>query len=320
MPRVSICLPNLNNRPFLEERLQSIYDQTFEDWELVIVDNYSEDGAWDLFQTHAAKESRIRLSQAPKTGMYANWNNTLKQAEGEWLYIATSDDTMYPDCLEKALDGLSRYPDQQVALFGIDVIDAEGRKLEYWHTSSKRPPRYTWGRDMEKEGVLPGEKEFFAQIFACGAYQSITGMLFSKSAFLEAGEYPNIYGSAGDTFWVMELMRRNSFLWLPESLATWRLHGSQASRKGNGKHAAGVSTRDQAVQGALARALEVGWLDHDRLRRIERYQARSQSSQNGLWTSILRKLGRTLGTNPVYAQRAQWVEELLRTTGREEVS
>ena len=74
-PKVSILLPNLNNRPYLDERMASIMAQTFEDWELVIVDNYSDDGAWEFFQQWQTKDPRIRLTQAPRDGMYANWNN-----------------------------------------------------------------------------------------------------------------------------------------------------------------------------------------------------------------------------------------------------
>ena len=45
MPRVSICLPNLNHRPWLRERLDTIWGQSFTDWELIVVDGYSDDGA-----------------------------------------------------------------------------------------------------------------------------------------------------------------------------------------------------------------------------------------------------------------------------------
>jgi glycosyltransferase involved in cell wall biosynthesis len=76
-PKVSICLPNLNNMRFLPERLESIFQQSFTDWELVVVDNYSDDGAWRYFVEEAAKERRMRISQAPREGIYGNWNNCL---------------------------------------------------------------------------------------------------------------------------------------------------------------------------------------------------------------------------------------------------
>lgn len=75
VPRVSICLPKLNNFPHLAERIETIDAQTFKDWKLVICDNHSDDGAWEFFQELAARDSRVHISQEPREGMYANWNN-----------------------------------------------------------------------------------------------------------------------------------------------------------------------------------------------------------------------------------------------------
>src|SRR6266576_3842431 len=92
-PRVSVCLPNLNNRPFLEERLSTIFDQSFTDWELVIYDNFSDDGAWEFFQQAARSDSRIRIAQAARQGMYANWNNCINAICGGRLMM---DSCTYP--------------------------------------------------------------------------------------------------------------------------------------------------------------------------------------------------------------------------------
>ncbi len=116
-------MPNLNGRPFLPERLRTITEQTFSDWELIVVDNYSEDGAWEYFQVQARSEPRMKISQSPKEGMYANWNNCLRLAKGEFVYIATSDDTMAPDCLERLIDALDQYPDCDLAHCPLRVID-----------------------------------------------------------------------------------------------------------------------------------------------------------------------------------------------------
>jgi glycosyltransferase involved in cell wall biosynthesis len=67
---VSILLPNLNNRAYLDERVETILSQTLADWELVVVDNHSEDGAWEFFQKLAGKDDRVKISQAPREGMY----------------------------------------------------------------------------------------------------------------------------------------------------------------------------------------------------------------------------------------------------------
>src|ERR1700757_4041009 len=128
-PRVSVCLPNLNNRPFLEERLSTIFAQSFTDWELVIYDNFSDDGAWEFFQEAARSDDRIRIAQAAREGMYANWNNCVRAARGEYIYIATSDDTMASDCLEKLVEALDFQPDCDLAHCPLRMFDANGGEL-----------------------------------------------------------------------------------------------------------------------------------------------------------------------------------------------
>ena len=106
-PTVSICLPTLNAQRFLEVRMATILAQTLTDWELIVCDSFSDDGTWEYFQQFK-DDSRIRLYQVPKEGLYAGWNECLRRCRGEYIYIATADDTMVPECLEKMVGALER--------------------------------------------------------------------------------------------------------------------------------------------------------------------------------------------------------------------
>ena len=69
-PLVSVCLPNFNTRSFLQERIETIFDQTYDNWEMIVSDNFSDDGSWELFEELAQKDQRIAIAQAPREGMY----------------------------------------------------------------------------------------------------------------------------------------------------------------------------------------------------------------------------------------------------------
>ena len=114
-PKVSICLPNLNTRSFLEERFATIYDQTFQDWELIVYDSFSDDGAWEYIQQQAAVEPRMRISQGPREGTPGSWNPCVCRATGRYVYIATSNDTMAPDCLENLVAAIEAHPECDLA-------------------------------------------------------------------------------------------------------------------------------------------------------------------------------------------------------------
>ena len=72
-PVVSICLPTLNARAFLKERIDSILEQTLTGWELIVCDSFSNDGTWEYLQQYNG-DPRFRLYQVPREGLYAGWN------------------------------------------------------------------------------------------------------------------------------------------------------------------------------------------------------------------------------------------------------
>ena len=129
-PKVSICVPNLNTLPFLPERFETIFNQSFQDWELVVFDNYSDDGAWQFFRDQAKREPRMWIAQAPRKGLYENWNNCVREARGEYVYIATSDDTMPPDCLKKLVTALDANPGCDLAHCRLKAVDEQGNETQ----------------------------------------------------------------------------------------------------------------------------------------------------------------------------------------------
>jgi hypothetical protein len=227
-PRVSVCLPNLNNRPYLEERIDTIMSQTLTDWELVICDNFSEDGAWEFFQELAARDSRVRISQEPREGMYANWNNCVRLARGEFVYVATSDDTMAPDCLEKMVKALDENPDCDLAHCPMKVIDQHGAPgRDWWSVSSHFTKssgdllHHSHKRIAPYDGVLC--------LLGDNIYSSVTQLLIRRSLFDKVGLYRADWGSLGDFHWNLRAGLAASAVHVPDTWGGWRMHPSQAT-------------------------------------------------------------------------------------------
>ncbi len=137
-PLVSICVPNLNTRPFLEERFETIFAQTLTDWELLVYDSYSDDGAWEYITSVAEHEPRMRAWQGPREGTPGSWTPCLREARGRYVYIATSDDTMAPDCLEQLVAALEANPGCDVAHCMLRPVDERGElvsdSFDWWST------------------------------------------------------------------------------------------------------------------------------------------------------------------------------------------
>jgi glycosyltransferase involved in cell wall biosynthesis len=228
MPKVSICLPNLNTAKYLPERLDSILSQTFKDWELIVYDSYSGDGAWEIFQSYAAKDSRMQISQGPREGIYAGFNACISKAQGEFIYIATSDDTMSPNCLEKMVAALEKHPDCGLCQCALEIIDDSGKI----HTSL-RWEQFAFGRFaldlLRKQHIRPAPMDGILHFALQTIFTSITQLLVRRCVFDRYGLFDCAWGSAGDFEWGTRVGLLVGTIYLPDSLATWRVHPSQAT-------------------------------------------------------------------------------------------
>jgi len=109
MPKVSILIPVFNRKDYITECIQSALDQTFTDFEVVVVDNASEDGTWKICQQFALADQRVRIFRNQSNiGPVLNWKRCIEEAKGVYGKLLFSDDTMAPAFLERAMPLLDR--------------------------------------------------------------------------------------------------------------------------------------------------------------------------------------------------------------------
>lgn len=227
-PLVSICLPNLNTRPFLQARMQSIVAQDFNDWELIVCDSFSDDGSWEFFQSYQ-KDPRVRLYQVPREGLFAGWNECLKRVTGEYVYISTSDDTAYPHLLARLVCMLERQQGAGVAVGQFDFIDDCGKVIE----PTQGIPGTFFGEWQEQEHRRSGWVDFLVHTQIGTSWTSITSALFRTDIVRQAGFFRTDVGrneSFADRFWAMKIASLADTVYTPEKVATWRVHPGQASK------------------------------------------------------------------------------------------
>lgn len=101
--KVTVCIPTYNYGCYIAESIESILNQSFTDFELLIVDDHSSDDTAAVVATYAEKDSRIRFSINPDNiGMVNNWNFCLSQAHGEYIKFVFGDDLLAStDALEQ---------------------------------------------------------------------------------------------------------------------------------------------------------------------------------------------------------------------------
>ena len=104
MPRVSIVLPVFNADHYLVECLNSVIGQTFDDWELIAVDDGSADSSGVVLDEFAAKDLRIRVFHKKNGGAWAARNDALGKVRGEWVTFIDADDVYAPCWLATAME------------------------------------------------------------------------------------------------------------------------------------------------------------------------------------------------------------------------
>ncbi len=228
-PFVSICLPNLNTRPFLEERLETILGQTYRNWELIVVDGYSEDGAWEFFQRLAQQDQRVSIGQAPR-GLYEGWNSCLRRARGKYVYFATSDDTMARDCLEKMVANLERHQECDLAQCTLVLIDKNGAPIRDLHWPDYSISALGLGELAHRYHIRRAPYDGLIHLLGVPVANSITELLVRRSLFSRTGFFNPRWGSLGDFNWEMKAGLLGDTIHVPDTWASFRIHPAQASQ------------------------------------------------------------------------------------------
>jgi glycosyltransferase involved in cell wall biosynthesis len=227
-PLVSICLPSLNTFPYLRERVDTILGQTYANWELLVIDSFSEDGSWEFFEELARQDRRVSIAQAPR-GMYESWNSCIQRASGKYVYIATSDDSMAPDCLQKLVAALEEHTECDLAHCTLVATDKDGKPIGngMWADAT------VFARGipdlLNQRHVRRAPYDGLLHLTGAMVYLSITELLIRRSLFSKIGGFDPRWGPMGDRNWEMKAGLVANTIHVPDTWATWRTYPTQAS-------------------------------------------------------------------------------------------
>lgn len=129
MSKVSIIIPSYNHDKYVTEAIQSVLNQTFQDFEIVITDDGSKDKTVEKIKEF--KDPRVKLFCFEKNkGAAVAANNCLKNSKGEFIAMLSSDDVFLPDKLEKEVKFLNEHPNIGAVFTNLIPIDEEGKEID----------------------------------------------------------------------------------------------------------------------------------------------------------------------------------------------
>lgn len=126
MKKVSIIVPNYNYLKYLPQRLDSVFKQTFTDYEVILLDDSSTDGSAEYLREQAICHPQVThcvLNEKNTGNPFMQWEKGISLSRGEYIWIAESDDYCKPDFLERMVSLLDTNPDASYAMCGSNLVD-----------------------------------------------------------------------------------------------------------------------------------------------------------------------------------------------------
>ena len=158
---VSVVMPVYNTNQFVWEAIESILNQTFKEFEFIIVDDWSTDWSYEICQEYAKKDNRIRLYKNEKNrGISYTRNKLISLATTDYIALQDSDDVSMKDRLKIEYEFLSKYSDYCVVSWDNEIMDEEWKKIGYRKYSNNIPnvilkkSPVSWATTMFRKNIL----------------------------------------------------------------------------------------------------------------------------------------------------------------------
>ncbi|MBC1262454.1 glycosyltransferase [Synechococcus sp. BSF8S] len=230
IPLVSVVVPCYNHAKFLEQRLQSIAEQTYTNFEVILLDDASNDNSLPLlqqFQQQHPQFTRLLANEANSGSPFSQWRKGIQAAQGDLIWIAESDDFCAEDFLEKLVPV---FRNQGVMLaFGSTQFVSEDGKQTVWSLAEYLPEL---GAKIWTQSFVESAHQLVWRVWN---YKNLvvnaSGALFRRVEGLPVLEDPILLGlrMCGDWYFYLHLIRAGLVAYNPEAINHYRQHPSNTS-------------------------------------------------------------------------------------------
>lgn len=233
-PLVSVLLPAYKHERYIQEAIRSIIAQSYQNLELLLIDDGSPDNTWamveELRPECERRFKRVIMHRQENTGLCNTYNKLLAEAQGDYVFIVNSDDIARQGAIETLVKFLEQNGDYAVAVGNNDIIDEGGNKI-YWD-KKKRVAH------QKSSGFYGNFKEFFAHRHVdyeeeFGRYETLinkgnhipNGYLIRRSIFDIIGGYTD-EAPMEDYYIFLQISKFSKIKYIDEILFSYRWHGS----------------------------------------------------------------------------------------------
>ena len=219
MPLVSVIIPNYNHAKYLDERIQSVLNQTYKNFEVVILDDNSKDNSRDIIEKYRSNAyvSQIVYNEVNSGSTFKQWHKGMEIAKGSLVWIAESDDTCELNMLERLVSEFLRYPNNVISFSTSTIIDPCGNIVS---KPKSRKTKHLVGKSFILHFMVHGN-----------TINNASSCVFKKAVAQQIPKQYASYRGAGDRLFWIEIAMRGEVSIVNEGLNYFRQHNANTTSK-----------------------------------------------------------------------------------------
>lgn len=227
-PKVSIIIPNYNHAPYLQERLDTVFNQTFQDFEVILLDDASTDDSRDILKNYAKhpKVSHYIVNEENSGSPFKQWQKGIALAKGEYIWIAESDDYCEVTFLEFTIHCLLQGHD--ICYTQTFDVNSHGGNLKSRLPYTAQFEPNIW----EKDFVMDGNVFNTNYLLVKNVIPNASAVMFKRS-IVNTGYFNKSLlkmTMCGDWLFWIRICANNSIAFVSEPLNYFRYHDTMSRR------------------------------------------------------------------------------------------
>ncbi len=225
MPKVSVIVPSYNHAAYLEQRLESIYTQTYRDFEVILLDDASTDHSLEILRFYEHRPFTILVVNERNSGsVFYQWQKGLQLAQGEYIWLAESDDFASPFFLKRLVQLLDDHPNVGLAYCQSWLVDTKGMILNNAACWTMDLDAHRWHHGFINLGL----NEISQFLIHKNTIPNASAVLTRKRLW-ESQDIPNPpLRLCGDWLQWIKILSRSDIAFTAECLNFWRQNTSNA--------------------------------------------------------------------------------------------
>ncbi len=230
MISVSIIIPNYNHEQYLKQRIDSVLNQSYQDFEVIILDDKSTDNSKIVIESYRshAKISKIVYNEVNSGSTFKQWNKGINLAKGELIWLAESDDYASENFLEELVSMFEENQNLGIVYCNSNLVNEKNEILRLTHSwKNNLFVSNRWDSNYENIGVDEVNNYLIYQ----NIIDNASCALFKKSKIIEAGMADEKFKYVGDLYLYMKILMISDVAYLSKPLNYFREHSVNTTKK-----------------------------------------------------------------------------------------